>query len=344
MSEVDDKILKRGYKYGKPPKWLEGDETPPSVSDANITASASVDDTTGTPEVKVTKTETVDETNFDFSFSGLKGEPGSEGPAGPAGERGPAGPAGEPGKDGSDADTVGLVNNLTITNEDGIYTVSQTKKTETGEETSEVGTIEVPKSEKGIVEVKDSVVENNTHGYDFHTITETQDDGTENEVGQFYLAQKQIVSIDLYSDFTNGEQYPKCYTVDQNGNTDSFRLPESERTTLYKTKLPTATLINMDTATLCQLDLVFGNIFSYGIVHMYGIGVVDRSGSNMKIYTSPLAAGTIRSYTTRMTIGEIENGCLDFSKDENDIIYNNVGMGIAEANYGITPFTITGLN
>lgn len=39
----------------------------------NMTATASVDDTSGTPAVSVTKTETADSYNLDFAFTGLKG-------------------------------------------------------------------------------------------------------------------------------------------------------------------------------------------------------------------------------------------------------------------------------
>lgn len=216
------RISPQGYRYGKEPKsehpfW---DAVKAGVAKiTGITASASVDNTTGTPSVNVTRTETDDNVNFDFAFKGLKGEQGEPGPAGadgaqgPQGEtgpegpqgpkgdtgatgpQGPEGPAGPQGPAGSDADTVGLVEGVTMTNENGVYTISQTKKTETGSETTEVGTIEVGSggSDNGIVEVKDSVVEDNTNGYDFHTLTETQNDGTENEVGKFYLAQKQLL-------------------------------------------------------------------------------------------------------------------------------------------------------
>lgn len=47
--------------------------------EADIAAAASVDDTTGTPAVTVTKTVTDDVTNFDFAFTGIKGADGTNG-------------------------------------------------------------------------------------------------------------------------------------------------------------------------------------------------------------------------------------------------------------------------
>ena len=72
----------------------------------NINATASVDNTTGNPNVNVSKDIIDDTTTFNFSFSGLKGVEGPQGPAGepgaqgPAGEPGAQGPAGEPGAQG----------------------------------------------------------------------------------------------------------------------------------------------------------------------------------------------------------------------------------------------------
>ena len=109
------KVNPQGYKYGLDPEnvnpfWdYENGGTPASV---DITATASVDDTVGTPDVTVTKQTKEDVTNFDFAFTGIKGEkgedgaqgpkgdPGPAGEQGPEGERGPQGPAGEPGPKG----------------------------------------------------------------------------------------------------------------------------------------------------------------------------------------------------------------------------------------------------
>lgn len=59
-----------------------------------VTASATVDDTTGTPSVSVTKSGSELFPNFAFEFHNLKGPTGATGSQGPAGETGPAGPAG----------------------------------------------------------------------------------------------------------------------------------------------------------------------------------------------------------------------------------------------------------
>ena len=109
------KVNPQGYKYGLAPEnvnpfWdYENGGDPASV---DITATASVDDTVGTPDVTVTKQTKEDVTNFDFAFTGIKGEkgedgaqgpkgdPGPAGEQGPEGERGPQGPAGEQGPKG----------------------------------------------------------------------------------------------------------------------------------------------------------------------------------------------------------------------------------------------------
>lgn len=47
-----------------------------------------------------------------------------------------------------------------------------------------------------IAEVNDAIVEDTTNGYDFHTITETENNGTKNQVGSFYIARNQITDIE----------------------------------------------------------------------------------------------------------------------------------------------------
>lgn len=63
----------------------------------NISMTATVSDTTGTPTVTVTKTGTTTNPLFSLAFENLKGEPGEEGPEGPEGPPGPPGPAGSGG-------------------------------------------------------------------------------------------------------------------------------------------------------------------------------------------------------------------------------------------------------
>ena len=80
----------RGFtgNTGSPGPQGEPGETP------EVTASASVDDTIGTPSVVVTKTGTTLAPHFSFDFHNLKGVQGPQGPQGETGESivGPAGP------------------------------------------------------------------------------------------------------------------------------------------------------------------------------------------------------------------------------------------------------------
>ena len=89
----------QGYSYGVDPTntnpFWDGEE-PVST----ITATAEVDDTTGTPEVEVTKTMVDEHPNFNFAFTGLKGETGETGPQGATGPQGPQGLQGETGPKG----------------------------------------------------------------------------------------------------------------------------------------------------------------------------------------------------------------------------------------------------
>lgn len=102
------KVNPQGYKYGLAPEnvnpfWdYENGGNPASV---DITATASVDDTVGTPEVTVTKQTKEDVTNFDFAFTGIKGEKGEDGAQGPKGDPGPAGEPGPKGERGPQGPT-----------------------------------------------------------------------------------------------------------------------------------------------------------------------------------------------------------------------------------------------
>ena len=283
-------INPQGYNYGKNPTnsnpfWSE------SETAEKLTASASVDDTTGTPEVSVSTTGY----NVDFKFSGLKGERGEKGEQGiqgvqgepgvqgnpgvsgkdgkngynvtmdatgskqsgtistilygytmengeyksqtsyvyngERGERGEKGEQGEPGvagkdgKDGKDADISSCVTDISVTNENGKYTIKQTKGTGTGATESEVGSIAMPDTNNLLAEITDSVTENTVDGFDHHVIKETENNGTQNDVGNFYIARKQIT--DVRSATVNGYWTDLGFlnfmldTVDQSGAKES---------------------------------------------------------------------------------------------------------------------------
>lgn len=139
-------------------------------------------------------------------YNGAKGETG---PQGPQGETGPQGPSGT---------ATGAVTNVSVTNTNGVYDIKQTID---GTE-SEVGQISVPSTDNLLAEVTDSVVENTSTGYDFHTIKETENNGTQNDVGRFYIARNQITGLNNDGSFT---------TVDQAGNegSGSINIPSSRQ-------------------------------------------------------------------------------------------------------------------
>jgi len=84
----------------------------------NITASASVDNTTGTPAVNVTKTVVADTVNFDFAFTHLKGAQG---------DPGTPGADGHDGADGADGVTPVISATASVDNNTGTPGVTVTK-------------------------------------------------------------------------------------------------------------------------------------------------------------------------------------------------------------------------
>lgn len=215
----------QGHRYyygdGTHPFW----DTEQSDLLTNLTATASVDDTTGTPTVTVEKTINSKTANLDFTFTGLKGEKGDTGATGATGATGPqgetgatgaTGPQGEAGKDGESPTVVSTGSAAsgaeagTITGADGtvitVYNGAQGEKGETGSAT-------VP--ENVLAEISDTVTENTDAGYDYHDIKETEYSGTQNNVGSFYLAKNQITALNSDGTFT---------TVNQSGETGSGQL------------------------------------------------------------------------------------------------------------------------
>lgn len=89
-------ISPQGYNYGKDPTADNPFWTDEEIAE-HLTATASVDNTTGTPIVDVS----TEGYNVDFKFSGIKGEQGEQGPEGKRGLTGPQGEKGETGATGA---------------------------------------------------------------------------------------------------------------------------------------------------------------------------------------------------------------------------------------------------
>lgn len=339
-------INPQGYNYGKDPTnsnpfWSESEIA------EKLTASASVDNTTGTPEVSVSTTGY----NVDFKFSGLKGERGEKGEQGVPGEKGEQGErgasgkdgrngynvtldstgskesgtistilygytmengeyksvtsyvyngkkgergekgepgkqgeqgipgvAGKDGKDGKDADISSCVTNVSVANGNGKYTIKQTKGTGTGAVESDVGEIAVPDTSNLLAEITDSVTENATDGYDHHVIKETENNGTQNDVGNFYIARKQITELKEDGTFK---------AVDQNG------LKSSGKISLGGGKWNRVTVSDLQNHNYImarpeqneEFDIKFGAISGNLIVTGYGFdsGIYKESLSNRSI-------------------------------------------------------------
>ena len=90
----------KGEKGDPGPRGPAGPEGP-AASYPDITATATVDATSGTPGVTVTKSGTEEAPIYSFAFTGLKGTAGEQGPQGPEGPQGIQGIQGEKGDPGT---------------------------------------------------------------------------------------------------------------------------------------------------------------------------------------------------------------------------------------------------
>lgn len=108
------------------PAPIKGDKGDNGIT-PDITATASVDQTTGNATVTVTKTGAETSPAFNFSFSGLKGERGEPGQPGKNGEPGTPGEKGEPGTPGADGITPDITVVATVDETTGTPAVDVTK-------------------------------------------------------------------------------------------------------------------------------------------------------------------------------------------------------------------------
>lgn len=108
------------------PAPIKGDKGDNGVT-PDITATASVDQTTGNATVTVTKTGGETSPAFNFSFTGLKGERGEQGQPGENGEPGTPGEKGEPGTPGVDGVTPDITVVATVDETTGTPAVDVTK-------------------------------------------------------------------------------------------------------------------------------------------------------------------------------------------------------------------------
>lgn len=115
------------------PAPIKGDKGDDGVT-PDITATASVDQTTGNATVTVTKTGAETNPAFNFSFTGLKGERGEPGQPGENGEPGTPGTPGEKGEPGADGVTPDITVVATVDETTGAPAVDVTKS----------GTVEKP--------------------------------------------------------------------------------------------------------------------------------------------------------------------------------------------------------
>lgn len=77
--------------------------------------------------------------------------------------------------------------------------------------------------DSGIVEIKDTVTVSDDNTYDKHVLTETQNDGEENIIGEFIVGANQITSLVVSSDDNNNNIITVNY-INQSGDAGSYEL------------------------------------------------------------------------------------------------------------------------
>lgn len=351
-------ISPQGYKYNLDPASTHPFWDTEGQAIDTLTATASVDGTTGSPSVTVTKTASEDGgSNFDFKFTGLKGETGATGATGAQGEPGATGATGAQGEKGdtgaqgapgvspvvtSTGSTESGALAGTVTGADGteisIYNGAQGEKGEKGETGATGATGAAGKDatipDNLIAEINDSITENTTDGYDKHTLKETENGGTINDIGSFYIARKQITGASI-ADNVISMPY-----VSQDGTTgtDTITLPASGGSTLtahsvssltyndliekagqiiyYKdgnnNHLITASLkdaTTWTTVTGTSTDIGYGTI-TFNCNRVYGCSPIFINNSNAISFNIPLitnsidlnSAGTLILYPLKMLL------------------------------------------
>lgn len=208
----------------------------------------------------------------------------------------------------------GGVTNVSITNENGVYTFSQTKDGTT----TEIGTVETSKSNNPVIEVKDSIVENNTSGYDFHTLQETTEDATENDIVKLYLAQKQITGLSVA-----GPHVLSVSSVDQAGNETKELKSLTTTNTSFSVTIPTNVSDGDLYVLYIQLEVNETNTFTFYML-VYVDGDYIRFLPNDNSYT-----GRELSYIAAYTPADVAT-----SAGTAEIVMSYTGASsLVEANY-----------
>lgn len=317
-------ISPQGYSYGEDPKADNPFWSDEEIAD-NLTATATVDNSTGIPSVEVTKSGY----NINFDFKNIKGDKGDTGAQGPQGE---TGATGEAGKDGVSPEVISTGSTVsgtiagTITGASGtiinVFNGAQGEKGDTGPQGPAGSDAVVP--DNVLAEIVDTVTElpTDTPLYDHHAIKETEYGGTQNDVGNFYIARTQITALNSDGSFS---------TVDQNGNTGTGQINMPTATTTWEKNSTAYLAWNSNTYFFKQAQ-------SYPIINMrpyFGAsGTDDTITSMFKVYKTDKTTGTVSSLSvseittlfTDLANGDFDNWYID-NGDSNRAIYHAIARG-----------------